>query len=75
MKKKEEIATMMDKDFESLLAQTNQLEDFQNGEIQCRICHRQIVIDNVGIVLPIQGKEGKIYLEFICNDPDCLTSN
>ena len=48
MKKKEEIATMMDKDFESLLAQTNQLEDFQNGEIQCRICHRQIVIDNVG---------------------------
>lgn len=74
MKKKEEILTMMDKDVEKLLTQTNQLESFQKGEICCSICHRQISIDNIGALLPIQGSDGNIKLEFICNDPDCLTS-
>lgn len=74
MKKKEEILTMMDIDVESLLSQTNQLESFQNGEICCRNCHRQVSIDNIGVLLPVLGKDGIMQLEFICNDPDCLTS-
>ena len=74
MKKKEEILTIMDKDLESLLAQTNQLEEFQNGEICCSKCHRQISIDNIGAILPIESRDESIKLELICNDPDCLTS-
>lgn len=74
MKKKEVISTIMDEDFEVLLAQTNQLEDFQNGEIRCRICHKKIIVDNVGLILPITTEGGNVELEFICNDPDCLTS-
>lgn len=74
MKKKEEILTMMDKDVEKLLTQTNQLESFQNGEISCSKCNRQITIDNIGALLPIKGNDGNIKLEFVCNDPDCLTS-
>lgn len=73
MKKKEEISAIMDCDFEKLLIQTNQLDDFQNGEIKCHICKRPISIDNVGVILPTEN-EGEMKLDFICNDPDCLTS-
>lgn len=73
MKKKEEITTMMDSDFEKLLIQTNQLDDFNNGEIQCCKCNRKITIDNIGVILP-SDNEGKIELAFICNDPECITS-
>lgn len=71
--KKENITAMMDTEFERLLIQTNQLESFNNGEILCSRCHRQITIDNIGIMIP-QENGGEIKLEFICNSPECLTS-
>lgn len=74
MRKKEEITAIMDSDFEKLLRQTNQLVEFQNGEIKCRICHCQMTLDNVGIIVPVCEPEGTPYLEFVCNNPNCLTA-
>jgi len=74
MRKKEEITAIMDNDFEKLLSQTNQLDEFQNGEIGCRICHCQMTIDNVGIIIPVCEADGALQLEFVCNNPNCLTS-
>ena len=72
--KKEEITALMDNDFENLLIQTKQLDEFQNGEIKCRICHCQMTFDNVGIIIPVCGPDGSPQLEFVCNNPNCLTS-
>lgn len=75
MRKKEEITAIMDNDLEKLLVQTSQLDDFQNGEIGCCICHSQMTIDNVGIIMPVVGDDGALKLEFVCNNPNCLNSN
>ena len=72
--KKEEITALMDNDFENLLIQTKQLDEFQNGEIKCRICHCPMTIDNVGIIIPVADADGALRLEFVCNNPNCLTS-
>ena len=74
MKKKEEITALMDNDFDKLLIQTSQYDEFQNGEIECRVCRCQITYDNVGIIVPVVSNKGILQLEFVCNDPNCLTS-
>ncbi len=74
MNKKVVVKALMDKDLEKLLSQTNQLDEFQNGEIECRICHCQMNIDNVGVIIPVAEENKALRLEFVCNNPNCLTS-
>lgn len=70
MKRKTTVQAMLDTDLEKLLIQSNQLNEFIEGEIKCCMCGRVITSDNISMLLPVE-QEDKIKFKFICSDIEC----
>ena len=73
MRREEIINAIMDKDLNKILIQTEQYEDFINGNLKCECCGNKITIDNISTLVPYETDEG-IKLKFYCNKIDCVNS-
>lgn len=69
--KNHNVQAIMDKQLFTLLEQTNQKNDFDNGKIKCVICGDIIRYANLGAIRPVScGSK----IEFCCDKYDCLTT-
>ena len=61
------IKAVHDDDLKSLLSSLGYYEKVRNGECQCHFCLQTISMNNLGAILPLNGK-----IAFLCDSADCL---
>jgi hypothetical protein len=67
LRKRHHIRAVHDGDLETLLASLGILGEVNRGEIRCVVCGQQVTLQNLGAVLPTEGRIG-----LSCESRSCL---
>lgn len=73
MKTQHKVQVMMNTELARLFNQTGQYEDLINGVIKCKCCGREITLDNISTLVPMEVN-GEIKIQVYCNSIDCVNS-
>lgn len=56
-----------DDDLVTLLKSLGVYEKFSEGQFICRFCQKPITVENLGAIIPVDGK-----IAFSCDAPKCI---
>ena len=69
MKKKHNLAVVLDEDLLNLLTSINKFDDLMEGKLFCHSCKHPVDENNLTAIVPKNGN-----FLFICNKPICFES-
>lgn len=65
---------IIDEKLEEVLTKLGVWEDLYTHKLHCAHCDKVLDTDSVGMFIPRRNEKGERFIEFYCNDPDCINS-
>ena len=68
MERIQSLQAVLDEDLRDLLSSIGELQSITNGERFCAACHTLITLENVQMIIPLEGGT----FTFVCDRPECV---
>ena len=65
---KQVLSAIMDEDMNAVLAKMGLLRPFEEGQISCCQCGKQVTLKNLQFILPQEGGGAQV----VCDSTDCI---